>query len=129
MDHGGVTCARPDGSGDEESTGEPRAAGSGRPFLLILAAEGTRTRGEYWTSGFWRIARSAKLPIALAFIDGPTRTTGFGPTITASDDVVADMDKVRAFYRDKRGIHPERRTEPRLREELRAPTGGETPLD
>ena len=110
MDHGGVTCARPDGSGDEESTGEPRAAGSGRPFLLILAAEGTRTRGEYWTSGFWRIARSAKLPIALAFIDGPTRTTGFGPTITASDDVVADMDKVRAFYRDKRGIHPERRT-------------------
>ncbi len=88
-----------------------------------------RGPGEYWTSGFWRIARSAKLPIALAFIDGPTRTTGFGPTITASDDVVADMDKVRAFYRDKRGIHPERRTEPRLREELRAPTGGETPLD
>lgn len=106
-----------------------REARSGRPFLLILAAEGTRTRGEYWKSGFWRIARSAKLPIALAFIDGPTRTTGFGPTITATDDVVADMDKVRAFYRDKRGIHPERRTEPRLREELRAPTGGETPSD
>ncbi|HET9021269.1 MAG TPA: 1-acyl-sn-glycerol-3-phosphate acyltransferase [Ornithinibacter sp.] len=106
-----------------------REARSGKPFLLILAAEGTRTRGEYWKSGFWRIARSAKLPIALAFIDGPTRTTGFGPTITATDDVVADMDKVRAFYRDKRGIHPERRTVPRLREELRAPTGGETPSD
>jgi len=25
---------------------------------------------------------------------------------------------VREFYADKRGIHPERRTEPRLREEL-----------
>jgi hypothetical protein len=35
----------------------------------------------------------------------------------ATADVVADMDTVRAFYRDKRGIHPERRTEPRLREE------------
>ena len=30
------------------------------------------------------------------------------------------MDLVRAFYADKRGIHPERRTEPRLREELTA---------
>ncbi|WP_299447074.1 1-acyl-sn-glycerol-3-phosphate acyltransferase [uncultured Phycicoccus sp.] len=97
-----------------------REARSGEPFLLILAAEGTRTQGEYWKSGFWRIARSAKLPIALAFIDGPSRTTGFGPTITATPDVVADMDLVRAFYRDKRGIHPERRTEPRLREEDRA---------
>jgi hypothetical protein len=27
------------------------------------------------------------------------------------------MDLVRAFYADKGGIHPERRTEPRLREE------------
>ena len=30
------------------------------------------------------------------------------------------MDFVREFYADKRGIHPERRTEPRLREELTA---------
>ena len=97
-----------------------REARSGEPFLLILAAEGTRQKGEYWKSGFWRIARSAKLPIALAFIDGPTRTAGFGPTITATADVVADMDKVREFYRDKRGIHPELRTEPRLREERAA---------
>ena len=97
-----------------------RQAHSGEPFLLILAAEGTRTKGEYWKSGFWRIARSAKLPIALAFIDGPSRTAGFGPTMMATSDVVADMDKVREFYRDKRGIHPERRTEPRLREELTA---------
>ena len=97
-----------------------REARRGEPFLLVLAAEGTREKGEYWKSGFWRIARAASLPIALAFVDGPTRTAGFGPTITATADVVADMDTVREFYRDKRGIHPERRTEPRLREELRA---------
>lgn len=100
-----------------------RQARSGEPFLLILAAEGTREKGEYWKSGFWRIARSARLPIALAFIDGPSRTTGFGPTITATPDVRHDMDLVRAFYRDKHGIHPERRTEPRLREEDRADGG------
>ena len=97
-----------------------REARSGEPFLLVLAAEGTRTKGGYWKSGFWRIGRAASLPIALAFIDGPSRTAGFGPTMRATADVVADMDAVRAFYRDKRGIHPERRTEPRLREESSA---------
>ena len=42
---------------------------------------------------------------------------GFGPTFTPTGNVVADMDGVRAFYADKHGIHPELRTEPRLREE------------
>ena len=96
-------------------------ARSGEPFLLVIAAEGTRDKVDYWKSGFWRIARSADLPIVLAFIDGPSRTAGFGPTMTASADVVADMDRIREFYRDKRGVHPERRTEPRLREEDAAP--------
>lgn len=50
--------------------------------------------------------------------------TGTDPTSTATSDVVADMDLVRAFYADKRGIHPERRTEPWLREELTARGGG-----
>lgn len=95
-------------------------ARTGEPFLLILAAEGTRTKGEYWKSGFWRIARSTGLPISLAFVDGPSKTSGFGPTFKPTKDVVADMDLVREFYADKRGIHPERRTEPRLREELAA---------
>ena len=125
---GGVPLDRDDpGAVVRELVAEAR---SGEPFLLILAAEGTRSRGEYWKSGFWRIARSARLPIVLAFIDGPSRTAGFGPTIIATNDVVADMDLVRAFYADKRGIHPERRTEPGLREQLTAggpPAGDEVP--
>lgn len=92
-------------------------AASGQPFLIVVAPEGTRSRGTYWKSGFWRLARAADVPMSFAFLDGPTRTVGFGPTFHATDDVVADMDRIRAFYRDKHGIHPERRTEPRLREE------------
>jgi 1-acyl-sn-glycerol-3-phosphate acyltransferase len=89
-----------------------------KPFLLILAAEGTRGKAEYWKSGFYRIAEQTGLPIALAFVDGPTKTAGFGPTISPSGDVRADMDRVRTFYADKYGIHPALKTEPRLREEL-----------
>ena len=86
-------------------------------FLLVLAAEGTRGKGEFWKSGFYRMARQTGLPISLGFIDGPSRTMGFGPTFAPTGDVAADMDRVRAFYADKRGIHPENRTEPRLRDE------------
>ena len=92
-------------------------ARSGEPFLLILAAEGTRKKVDYWKSGFYRIAQQTGLPISMGFIDGPTRTMGFGPSLMPTGDVVADMDVVRAFYADKHGIHPELRTEPRLREE------------
>lgn len=86
-------------------------------FLLVLAAEGTRGKSDYWKSGFYRIAQQTGLPITLGFIDGATRTMGFGPTFSPTGDVSADMDLVRAFYADKSGIHPELRTEPRLRDE------------
>jgi 1-acyl-sn-glycerol-3-phosphate acyltransferase len=92
-------------------------AKGGEDFLLVLAAEGTRRKADYWKSGFYKISKQTGLPITLGFIDGPTRTIGFGPTFAPSGDVAADMDKVRAFYADKQGIHPELRSEPRLREE------------
>ena len=87
------------------------------PFVLGLAAEGTRSKGEYWKSGFYRIAQQSGLPITLAFLDGPSRTVGWGPTFSPTGNVRADMDRIRAFYADKTGINPEGFTRPRLREE------------
>lgn len=101
-------------------------AGRGEPFLLIIAAEGTRRKGDFWKSGFYRIAQQTGLPISLGFIDGPSRTLGFGPSFRPSGDVFADMEMVRAFYADKLGIRPHLRTEPRLREERAAPGGAFT---
>lgn len=86
-------------------------------FLLAIAAEGTRGKGDFWKAGFYRISQQTGLPITLGFIDGPTKTIGVGPTFSPSGDLVADMEFVRAFYADKQGIRPENRTEPRLREE------------
>ncbi len=91
------------------------------PFLLVIAAEGTRGRSDHWKSGFLRISQQTGLPITLGFVDSPTRSLGMGPTFTPTGDVVADMDLVRAFYADKHGIRPENRTEPRLREEDETP--------
>jgi 1-acyl-sn-glycerol-3-phosphate acyltransferase len=113
--NGGISLDRENpGAVIRELLGEAK---SGEPFLLIIAAEGTRKKCDYWKSGFYRIAEQTGLPISLGFIDGPTRTMGFGPSFRPSGDVVADMDRVRGFYGDKHGLHPRLRSEPRLREE------------
>lgn len=57
------------------------------------------------------------MPLTLGYVDRTTMTTGLGVTIETTGDVAADMDRVREFYGDKAGFHPERRREPRLREE------------
>lgn len=88
-------------------------------WLLGIAAEGTRSRGDYWKSGFYRIAQQTGLAITLAFVDGPSRTVGWGPTFHVTGDVKADMDIIRDFYADKTGIKPEGFTPPLLREETR----------
>ena len=90
-------------------------------FLLGIAAEGTRSKSDYWKSGFHRISRQTGIPITLAFLDAPSRTVGWGPTFAPSEDVGADMDRIREFYADKTGIRPAQATVPRLREEEATP--------
>ena len=89
-----------------------------RPDLMLaIPAEGTRSLTEYWKSGFYRIAEKAGVPISLAFIDKSTRTVGFGPEFEPSGDLVADMDRIRAFYDGKIGLKHENFGPIRLREE------------
>jgi 1-acyl-sn-glycerol-3-phosphate acyltransferase len=113
---GGIPVDRENPAGLVENMA--KQFGSGESFALVVPAEGTRGKGEYWKSGFRRIADAAGVPIVLSYLDGPSRTGGFGLVVQPTDDVVADMDRVREFYADKRGVKPENRTEPRLREEV-----------
>lgn len=83
---------------------------------IVVTPDGTRSSTE-WRSGFYRIAFEADVPVTLGFVDSVTGTTGLGPTISLTGDVPADMDRIRAFYAGKRGIIPERTTEPRLADE------------
>ncbi|UUZ59110.1 hypothetical protein [Nocardioides sp. B-3] len=76
-------------------------------FLLGLAAEGTRSKTDYWKSGFYRISQKTGIPVTLAYLDSATRTVGWGPTFDLTGDVKADMDRVREFYADKTGIKPD----------------------
>lgn len=90
---------------------------SGEVFSLVITPDGTRTSTGYWKSGFYRISRATGMPVVLGYVDRTTRTAGLGPTIELTGNVEADMDRIRAFYADKAGVNPEKRREPRLRDE------------
>ena len=92
-------------------------ARSGASCALVIAPEATRDKASGWKSGFYRIAEQAGIPIVLGFLDGPTRTGGFGPVLVPSGDIGADMAVVREFYADKRGVVPDRTSPVRLRGE------------
>jgi 1-acyl-sn-glycerol-3-phosphate acyltransferase len=86
-------------------------------LVLTVPPEGTRRYVPHWKSGFYQIARAANVPIVMGYLDYTRRRGGLGPALVTTDDLRQDMDEIRAFYADKRGKHPERFGEVRLKEE------------
>jgi 1-acyl-sn-glycerol-3-phosphate acyltransferase len=86
-------------------------------LVLTIPPEGTRGRATHWKSGFYQIARAARVPIAMGYLDYQRRRGGLGPLLIPSNDLRADMDAIRAFYADKRGKYPDRFGDVRLAEE------------
>ena len=76
-------------------------------FKLVIAPEGTRSPTGRWKSGFYHLARAARVPVALAFIDYGRREVGVGGYSELTDDVAADMARIAAFYADKTAKRPE----------------------
>jgi 1-acyl-sn-glycerol-3-phosphate acyltransferase len=60
-------------------------------LLLALAPEGTRGAVDRWKTGFHRIARAAGVPIFAVTLDYGLRRIRFGPLVTPSDDLEADL--------------------------------------
>ena len=67
-------------------------------FTLVIPPEGTRRRTETWKSGFYHIARGARVPVVPGYLDYGRKRAGLGDPITLSGNVKADMDAIRAFY-------------------------------
>lgn len=85
-----------------------RALAEEPEFRIGITPEGTRSHAGHWKSGFYRLARAAKVPVALAFIDYARREVGVGAYIDLSGDVDHDLARIAAFYAGKTGRHPER---------------------
>jgi 1-acyl-sn-glycerol-3-phosphate acyltransferase len=86
-------------------------------LYLVIPPSGTRSRATHWKSGFYHIARGARVPILCAFLDYRRKAGGIGPVLMVSSSVAADMAEMRAFYEGVTGRYPQLQTPVRLLEE------------
>ncbi len=75
-----------------------------RKLILGIAPEGTRSNVTKWKSGFYRIAYAANVPIVMAYLDADKREIGFGNVFYPTGDRNMDMEEIKAFYAQKRGL-------------------------
>jgi 1-acyl-sn-glycerol-3-phosphate acyltransferase len=68
-----------------------------------IAPEGTRSKVERWKPGFWKIAKAANVPVIPAYFHYPEKIIGIGEPFVLSDDMDADIARIRAWYAPWRG--------------------------
>ncbi|WP_207063802.1 lysophospholipid acyltransferase family protein [Motiliproteus sp. SC1-56] len=112
---GGIPVDRRKSSGFTEQLCERFA--QEEELVVVITPEGTRSRTPHWKSGFYHLARQAKVPVALGYADFKHKRLGIGPLIELTGDITADMDRIRAFYADKTALYPELAGPIRLRVE------------
>ena len=76
-------------------------------LIITIAPSGTRTNVSTWKTGFYHIAREAKVPIVCGFLDYQNKTGGIGPVFQPTGDMEADMADIRSFYSGISGRYPE----------------------
>ncbi len=86
-------------------------------MVLVIAPEGTRGTTPYWKSGFYHIARGAKVPLVLGFLDYKTKRGGVGEVFMPGDNLEADVDRIRTFYAGVTAKHPDRFSNIKLKSE------------
>ena len=79
-----------------------------QPRLAIaIAPEGTRKKVERLKTGFYHIARMAKVPIIMTKFDFGKKVVAFSEPLYPSGDIERDFQIMKAFYEDARGRNPE----------------------
>ncbi len=110
---GGVPVDRSAGAGFVEAT--VAMFDKNDHFVLVISPEGTRSRTEYWRSGFYQIAMLAGVPVALGYIDYRRKRIGIGAVFTPCGEIDRDFHIIRDFYMGIPGWRPQNQGEIRLK--------------
>ncbi len=76
-------------------------------FRLTIAPEGTRSKVDKLKTGFYYIARAAKVPIILVAFDHKTHEIRVNPPIDSNISYEELYQKMKEFFRGVEGRHPE----------------------
>ena len=79
-------------------------------FHLAIAPEGTRKPVRRWKTGFHLIAKTAGIPVYLAYFDWGAKHVGYFAKVELTDDAKADMERIQQMYDERHlvGKHPEK---------------------
>ncbi|WP_335966921.1 1-acyl-sn-glycerol-3-phosphate acyltransferase [Galbibacter sp. PAP.153] len=76
-------------------------------FRLAIAPEGTRKKVTEWKTGFYYIAKGAKVPIVMAAFDYKKKEVRIEPPFYPSDDMKSDFNFMCRNYSGVMGKIPE----------------------
>ncbi len=76
-------------------------------FRMALAPEGTRKKVSEWRTGFYYIAKAAKVPIIMLTLDFGRKENKISKPFYPTDDKEADFKFMKNFYKNAIGKIPE----------------------
>lgn len=84
-------------------------------MILAITPEGTRSRSEYWKTGFYHMAQKANVPVIMASIDYARKYIACGAIAEITGDMDADIAKIRDYFAGVTPRHPRRHGDIRFR--------------
>ena len=76
-------------------------------FRLTLAPEGTRKKVDTWKTGFYYIAKQAKVPIVMFTLDFENKRNVVSEPFYPTDNVEKDFEFIYGFFKGVKGKVPE----------------------
>lgn len=76
-------------------------------FRMALSPEGTRKKVDKWRTGFYYIAKEAKVPILMFTLDFEHKQNKISEPFYPTDDMEADFKFMKDFYKGVKGKFPE----------------------
>lgn len=76
-------------------------------FRMAMSPEGTRQKVKEWRTGFYYIAKIAKVPIIMFTLDFEHKENKFSEPFYPTDDIEADFKYMKSFFKGVKGKIPE----------------------
>ncbi|MEX0635375.1 MAG: 1-acyl-sn-glycerol-3-phosphate acyltransferase [Ferruginibacter sp.] len=76
-------------------------------LIIVFTPEGTRSKNAEWKTGFYHVAKAARVPICMGYVDYGKKTTGICHPFETTD-YKTDMKKMMDFYQTIEAKFPEK---------------------
>ncbi|MFH6769392.1 1-acyl-sn-glycerol-3-phosphate acyltransferase [Gaetbulibacter aquiaggeris] len=76
-------------------------------FRMAMSPEGTRKKVDKWRTGFYYIAKEAKVPIIMFTLDFENKQNKISEPFYPTDNIEKDFEFMHNFYKDVKGKIPE----------------------